>query len=560
MDSTIDTAAGASGQGIRRRSDSLHSSRQPSMADSGCAESAGNDHNDTESYFPEYSDGYDEDGDADECDEGVAFVPVFSRKRTASMQALNDFDILSEGDSEGSECGGESLSDEERNVDGVQHWGSFGSDASECSLAETGRRGVLKGVAPSKMSVDGVLLASDSSTLVSPEHAPVDRGCNSSNSTSSVSAEGRRLRYASLMPRLMQLVPAAASVPQGASVFWMRRHGFELPWDPLFIAHWVLVVVFSACSNAALGLFVHAAAASGRASVAGWRVVLGVEVALTVLAVASDVAITLRDTEAAEVRAAAQAAIAAGALGRGRNADYVFERGIPVVSPVTSSCQLCRAAASPGTRHCKLCNKCIGGYDHHCRWLNTCIGDANYALFCVFVLSAQLHAVLALACILRCFCSAGAEPQEFQAFLWRMLGSPGSHGAQSGVAEALMVVFLTLMALYMILVAVAVAGLTVLLGFHVRLRWNGMRTVDYLAHGRSLHAAPWLRPSPRRYRSISGAPRARVNESGGERRARAPSDPSDATGSALHRMACLPAEGVSLIVGSGESVISPGSP
>ncbi|KAJ1888843.1 hypothetical protein LPJ66_008360, partial [Kickxella alabastrina] len=269
---------------------------------------------------------------------------------------------------------------------------------------------------------------------------------------------------------------------------------------------------------------------------------------------------------APEIKSSAQAVAGNSALGRGRNPEYIYERGVPVVNSMTSICQVCNSLANPGTRHCKLCNKCVGGYDHHCRWMNTCIGDSNYGLFMAFVAAALLYITVMLACIIRCFCNAGQDQRGFQEVLWRAVGAPWAMSPTSSVAQAASVVFLTLLALYMILVLVAFMGLTFLLGFHIRLRWYCMRTVDYLAHPHSLRTGTsWLQ-SARRYRTIGSS--SRVPDGSGHtywnRRLYSPSTHSAqstfAAASVMRRIACLPAEGASLIVGSGESVVSPGLP
>ncbi|KAJ2904510.1 hypothetical protein GGI21_004279, partial [Coemansia aciculifera] len=322
-------------------------------------------------------------------------APVFVRKRTASTQALRGFDIdfatgSDDDDDYGNasqaslgDCYQSSDEDEGENEDGL-------SRTSKELLPNTlASPDVMRARALNKSSGDCALSASDLSTLV-----PSDLRADSSSSVGDgsldalrIESRGHRVVMAppvyNIMPRLAQLVPRAASVPEGASVFWFRKHGFELPWDPLFIVHWVVAASLVVCFNGALLLYLRI---SDSSSTPAWLAIMAVEAPLASAAVILDILIVLRDTEAPEAKAAmlADSGGSTRDLGR-RNADYVFERGTPVVDSATNLCHICNATASAGTRHCKLCNKCVAGYDHHCRWLNTCIGDKNYRLFIAFV-------------------------------------------------------------------------------------------------------------------------------------------------------------------------------
>ncbi|KAJ1780109.1 hypothetical protein LPJ54_000405, partial [Coemansia sp. RSA 1824] len=221
-----------------------------------------------------------------------------------------------------------------------------------------------------RASADGMLAASDTSTLV---------------------AERR--------------VPEASSVPAGATVFWARRHGFQWPWDPLFALHCAATVMLAGGFTLALALHVHADGSRA------WAMVLGGEVLLLAVALALDAAVILRNVEACEAQAQA------------RNGAYEFRRGVAVIDVVSSECGMCCMRAKIGTRHCKLCNKCVAGYDHHCRWLNTCVAAANYHLFMAFVVCALLYALLVLACCLRAAACAASDLPRFCHTLWSAIGA-----------------------------------------------------------------------------------------------------------------------------------------
>ncbi|KAJ2755666.1 hypothetical protein GGI19_001460 [Coemansia pectinata] len=519
-------------------------------------------------------------------------APVFVRKRTASTQALRGFDIdfaVGSADevSQASLSDGYLSSDEDDDAGLGQKSRSLLPDifASTEYLDTSGYNHSYRADSPevrnvptlSKYSVDCALSASDSSTLV-PSVLRADRNsCVEDASSDTLHIEGRGYRVSApvynIMPRLAQLVPSAASVPEGASVFWLRKHGFELPWDPLFVVHWVVVVSLIVCFNGALLLYLRIADSS---STPTWLAVLAAEAPLAGAAVILDILIVFRDTEATEAKAAARAISGDAALAFGRNPDYTFERGTPVVDSATNMCQVCNFVAKTGTRHCKLCNKCVAGYDHHCRWLNTCVGDKNYRLFIAFIVIALVYTLLVLACSILVVCAASRDVLHFRSVLWRAIGSPLSLPQSSPCAIAATAVLLAVLGAYILVAFAAVLGLTLLLGFHIRLWWCSMRTADYLLHPRQLRSsASWLRSS-RRYRTISGTPPrhhcADDAASTPSHRAHSPSGSSMLsahTSTALavpvappiiQRIACLPAAGVSLIVGSGESVLSPSSP
>ncbi|KAJ2702850.1 hypothetical protein H4218_000562 [Coemansia sp. IMI 209128] len=516
---------------------------------------------------------------------GDIVAPMYVRKRTASTQALRGFDIdfavgSADADSQASLSDGYLSSDEDGDagLDRMPRNLLPNAFASTESLGASGYSpshradslDVCSAPALSKYSGECGLSASDSSTLV-PSELRADRHSGVEDATSSTLRFGNRgylgsAQVYNIMPRLAQLVPRAASVPEGASVFWLRKHGFELPWDPLFVVHWVVVASLVVCFNGALLLYLRIADPS---SAPTWLALLAAEAPLAGAAVVLDTLIIFRDTEAAEAKAAARSVSGDAALVFGRNPDYVFERGTPVVDSATNMCKVCSVVVDTSTRHCKLCNKCVAGYDHHCRWLNTCIGSQNYRLFIAFVAIALLYTLLVLACAVGVACAAARDVHHFREALWRAIGSPLSLPQSSTCAIAATAVFLAVLGAYILVAFAGVLGLALLLGFHIRLWWCSMRTADYLVHPRQMRSsASWL-PSSRRYRSISGSP---------PRHHRSSSDATDTPSYRLHsphagsvlpasvappiiqRIACLPAAGVSLIVGSGESVLSPSSP
>ncbi|KAJ1836579.1 hypothetical protein LPJ63_000221 [Coemansia sp. RSA 2711] len=431
---------------------------------------------------------------ADRMPHGDSFLPVFRRKRTASTQALRGCDSAG-----GSECGAGSESDSDFGGNGRYSFDSdlgrysldsghdsdgfddsFGGDGFDDSFGSNGFDDSFGSNGFDGSDLDGSGLSSGAFPLPANAAPPARRSGDGDSDASTLVARAA-------------LVPAAPSVPRGATVFWARRHGLQRPWDPLFVVHCGGVAVLGGALTAALAL--HVRGGGG----AAWRAVLGAQAALLAAALALDAAVVLRDVEAPAAR---------GSL---RNGAYEFRRGLPAVDAAAAVCRVCCAPAKPATRHCKLCNKCVAGYDHHCRWLNACIGAANYRLFVAFAACAALHALLALAC---CASAAHAarDPPRFRRALAAALAADPDAPLPAAAAAA----FLAALALYALADFAALAGLVLLLAFHARLCYHGLRTVDYLA--RPPRPAPGLCAS--RYRAVAPAP------------------------------ACLP-----LVVGSGESVV-----
>ncbi|KAJ2788139.1 hypothetical protein GGI15_000160 [Coemansia interrupta] len=428
---------------------------------------------------------------------GLGFTPMFLRPRTASTQALRGFDIDSCDETTG------------YSSDDQDTAGRFSTASASSAYSVPGRS-----------SLPSTLAASSTRSK-----APVFAGH-----------------------------PAESA---GPPVFWLRPHGFARPWDHLCMAHWAATALLIAGPGVAGGMYLRVAGGA-------WLVVVVCAAFLALMAVALHVATALRNVESPEARAAAQNAHNHGVVGRGRAASYVFTSGVPVVDSAGGVCRLCRCPAPPGTRHCKLCNKCVAGYDHHCRWMNTCVGEANYRSFMGYVVAAMAYLLVVLACATYCVCRAIVDPRAFRSTLDRVVGHEPSGGPWD---TALMVVFFLVLALYLlVLVLPALAALGFLLAFHVRLwiRYPGMRTVDYLAarqtrRTRAAHGgcAAWILPVPMpsgRYSAIGECEEVASRGGRGVSPSRA-SVMSRASVASAPR-GCLPPDGVSLIVGSGESVLT----
>ncbi|KAJ1663716.1 hypothetical protein EV178_004756 [Coemansia sp. RSA 1646] len=420
-------------------------------------------------------DQYSDTDQAEHCSIGLGteFVPTFSRKRTASTQALHRFDIVSvlgSDDEMSTGClsmddGYSSSSEDEESIyskfsdsscsfspalhgsapdDGTNVSSSASRISNQTSYGYFTHSLKFSGMSvsktQSKSSAEGGPTSSDASTLVTSDGGVGNGACAGGDATSDRLLLGRFESSISAiahtpLSQVVQLVPPAASVPKDATIFWFRKNGFSGPWDPLFVIHWVVTVMLVAMFNVTLALYLRVAESR---SISGWYAVLGIDIFLATLAIILDIAVAARDVEAPETKATSnmQTALAGVQLSR-RNPSYVFERGVPAVSAATSTCRVCCVLVNPGTRHCKLCNKCISGYDHHCRWLNTCIGDANYRIFFGFVVAALLYTILVLICGTYVAIGTGKDIGSFQEVLWRAVGSPFSLPASSLLAENL---------------------------------------------------------------------------------------------------------------------------
>ncbi|KWU42459.1 zf-DHHC-domain-containing protein [Rhodotorula sp. JG-1b] len=120
-------------------------------------------------------------------------------------------------------------------------------------------------------------------------------------------------------------------------------------------------------------------------------------------------------------------------------------------------CPTCHTYRPPRTSHCRLCDNCVERTDHHCAFLNNCIGRRNYRPFIVFLTSAVVCAVYALAFTLYHIVHALTEADS-TGWRWDTIGAV--------VTAVLAVVFVT-----------PIAGL---LGYHIRLMWSNRTTIELL--------------------------------------------------------------------------------
>ena len=139
-----------------------------------------------------------------------------------------------------------------------------------------------------------------------------------------------------------------------------RRHGFELPLDPLQVVSWVTFLAMGA-DLAVLYAPIYMRAGDITAIIGG---------ALCVVYLAPFLASWWYATQCMLIDPADPGDA------------YKADDSIPID---TRYCSACERHVKPRSRHCLSCRKCVDQYDHHCPWLNTCIGRHNYSAFIVLV-------------------------------------------------------------------------------------------------------------------------------------------------------------------------------
>ncbi|BGP58394.1 Eukaryotic peptide chain release factor GTP-binding subunit [Rhodotorula sphaerocarpa] len=120
-------------------------------------------------------------------------------------------------------------------------------------------------------------------------------------------------------------------------------------------------------------------------------------------------------------------------------------------------CETCHTYRPPRTSHCRLCDNCVERTDHHCAFLNNCIGRRNYRPFIVFLSSAVLSALYAIAFTLYHIIDATTGPNAV-GWRWDTIGA-------------------IVVALLALVVATPLAGLLI---YHIRLMWSNRTTIELL--------------------------------------------------------------------------------
>ncbi|KAI9506388.1 DHHC palmitoyltransferase-domain-containing protein [Coemansia spiralis] len=263
------------------------------------------------------------------------------------------------------------------------------------------------------------------------------------------------------------MLPQIAGVPRGATNSWLRTSGLQPPYDPYFIAQWILALMLSAGYFALIRPISIAAieALDPKTAIADHLSTLLILSSHIMSLVTSAV-----DPQASEAKTTQHA----------RDPYYQQEWGQPAINYRTQLCRVCCVTAQPATRHCKRCNKCIAAMDHHCRWLNTCVGARNYTWFfatlCASLLaltSVFLHSV----CLVY---MAGWREREIDILVTRTFGQSPVE-ADAGPSSAMGIFYMCFLALYTVVSAGGIVLVGMLFGLHVKLCVLGTTTIEYEA-------------------------------------------------------------------------------
>lgn len=186
-----------------------------------------------------------------------------------------------------------------------------------------------------------------------------------------------------------------------------RLNGFQLPWDPLQVAAWVLIFIFFALFLV-FDVWILREMLGGNADDPRFIVLMVVFGLLTVLVFGTKIYVTAKNITAKGVIETARSdrlsdleIVEAQAEAHNRFLrELAAERGEVIVTddgattnqakgqPTSKVCKWCRIRVPLDTHHCRACEKCVQGFDHHCDYLNTCVGKSNYLAFISFVVSA----------------------------------------------------------------------------------------------------------------------------------------------------------------------------
>lgn len=182
-------------------------------------------------------------------------------------------------------------------------------------------------------------------------------------------------------------------------------------------------------------------------------------------------------------------------------------------------CHLCNIkTSSHRTKHCSVCNKCIEKFDHHCKYLNQCVGKQNYVPFLMCVVSAVAAVLVIMTAALAQIILFYMHPTWLN--LWDkptltevgnsttidelttiiqllndtvtndtlILAVENSTNVEREMAEGIgfyNTIFLTVIAVIVILAAITAGLLLHLCFFHIYISYLGLTTYEYIRNHRS---------------------------------------------------------------------------
>ncbi|KAJ1911152.1 hypothetical protein H4219_006027 [Mycoemilia scoparia] len=282
---------------------------------------------------------------------------------------------------------------------------------------------------------------------------------------------------------------ASEAVPKGATMNWLRHHGFAIPWDPLFVVLWagLLSCGFGAFTILRSSLITNSTdnAASSTLHIIPHREFM-LSLLYTIVCPAYLVAVlmaavtSLTDTQDSAAKASPHL----------RNSAYSMQWGLDVIDSLTQVCRVCSVKVSTSTHHCKRCNKCVSGFDHHCRWLNCCIGRSNYKPFIALLSSGMISATT----------SWGLATVSFYYYVRQSFKN--SSGGDDGEPSNPFVSTQIGLSIFLALITIVVACLLSLSVFHLKLWWYGLSTYEYIQQQQELEQQNIMMVNSNAYLSV----------------------------------------------------------
>lgn len=280
-----------------------------------------------------------------------------------------------------------------------------------------------------------------------------------------------------------------------------RLNGFQLPLHPLQLVGWITFLVFI------LAAFLIVIPAFRPAVQLPLYATISVLAVIHVVAHIAALAIDPADIELRKIST--------------RKVVPEFDRSKHLHVIENGRCHLCNIkTSSHRTKHCSVCNKCIEKFDHHCKYLNQCVGKQNYVPFLMCVVSAVAAVLVILTAALAQIILFYVHPAWLN--LWDksilsevknattiddgltttiiqllndtltndtlVLSAENSTNVEREISEGIGLyntIFLTVIAVIVILAAITAGLLLHLCFFHIYISYLGLTTYEYIRNHRA---------------------------------------------------------------------------
>jgi palmitoyltransferase ZDHHC1/11 len=279
-----------------------------------------------------------------------------------------------------------------------------------------------------------------------------------------------------------------------------RVNGFQLPLHPLQLVGWITFLVFI------LAAFFVVIPAFRPAVQLPLYATISVLAVIHVIAHIAALAIDPADIELRKIST--------------RKVVPEFDRSKHLHVIENGRCHLCNIKTSSNrTKHCSVCNKCIEKFDHHCKYLNQCVGKQNYVPFLMCVVSAVAAVLVILTAALAQLILFYAHPawlnlwdksilsevkntttidDELTTTIIQLLNDTltnetlslsveNSTSVVQEISEGIGLyntIFLTVIAVIVILAAITAGLLLHLCFFHIYISYLGLTTYEYIRNHR----------------------------------------------------------------------------